>query len=138
MKKIASLFAAGICLMAVALPVAALEPRWGWSDLKANSWTLAWTELAKQDGASTRKMPGPTPAQVAVVALPVDPGTVAARALAGALPVIEDAMRSLRQAVATSPALASTLKAKGYAPDDVVGVNRTQDGTVTVLVGKAA
>ena len=140
MKKIASLFAAGLCLATVALPASALEPRWGWSDLKTTSWRSAWAELGEEGPAALpalRNIVGPVLPQVQVVALPVDRHSVRAPgALAEVVPVVENAMRSLQSALGRSPALDAELESKGYAPDDVVGMKRSKDGTVTVLVGK--
>lgn len=131
MKKIAALVAATFCLLAFVPAVAGAE-RWGWSELAAQSWKEAWTKLTDaEDGSHGAGQPQP----VAVLAVPLDPRTVRAPgALAPVLPMVDDALDSLRHAVSGDRQLAETLAARGYQTSQIVGASRLADGTVAVLV----
>lgn len=137
MNKIAALVAATICLLAFA-PAASGAARWGWNDLAERSWRDVWAGLEPTALAASHHRANSRLAPVTVVPVPVDPvETRAPGALAAVLPVVDDALRSLRQAVSGDRQLAQALAARGYDPDEVVGASRLSDGTVAVLVGKA-
>jgi hypothetical protein len=138
MKKIAALVAATICMLAFA-STASGGQRWGWTHLTDDSWRDAWTSLQPSGALATFHHTANPVTPVAVIPVPVDP--VSARApgaLAAVLPVIDNALQSLRHAVAGDRRLAGALAARGYDADEVVGASRLADGTIAVLVGKAA
>jgi hypothetical protein len=147
MKKIAALIAASMCTLAFAPSVSGMEQRWGWSDLTAQSWKEAWADIGKPKLSQLQALAGPVvdadlnpviAPKVEVVAVPVDPKLAnAPGVLSAVLPDFEKALHSLRGAVAHDPAVAGRLEAQGYAIDDIVGLTRLKDGTVTVFVGKA-
>jgi hypothetical protein len=54
--------------------------------------------------------------------------------MASALPQLEEAIAAIRTVVAQDPALFTNLKARGFAPDDVVGLTHGPSGEVTLFV----
>jgi hypothetical protein len=137
MKKIAALVAATFCLLAFA-PTALGAARWGWNDIAEESWRDAWASLEPNGVLAIARHPAnASPKPVTIIPVRIDP--VAARApgaLASVLPVVDDALKSLREAVAGDRQLAGALAAHGLDPDQVVGASRLADGSVAVLVGK--
>jgi hypothetical protein len=120
MKKIASLLAASVCLLAL-LPSAT-----------AAAGLSGWTNY---DWPSPGAKPSP---DVSIVAVPVDPTAANVPGIfAKAWPKYQEAIQAVRSAIAHSPDLKATLDAKGVAADKVIGITHAPDGRIAVLVSQA-
>jgi hypothetical protein len=118
MKKIASLLAASVCLLAF-LPSAA------GSDAHS-SWKL---HALKHLKASP---------EVSVVAVPLDPVAMKVPGVfAGILPKYQEAIAAVRSAIMEDSDLKAALDAKGVAPDRIIGITYAPNGRVAVLVNEA-
>jgi hypothetical protein len=118
MKKIASLFAASICLLALLPTAAGAEPEsgWGWHALK-----------------SLKASP-----EVSVVTVPLDPVAMKVPGVfAGVWPKYEEAIAAVRSAIVEDSHLKAALDAKGVAPDEIIGITYAPDGRIAVLVNEA-
>ena len=54
--------------------------------------------------------------------------------LSAAFPQLDEAIEAIRIVVAEDPALSTNLKARGFGPDDVVGLTHGPSGEVTLFV----
>lgn len=120
MKKIASLLAASVCLLAFLPSAAGAGSQSGWRDYD-------WPSLRAQ-----------FPPAFSVIAVQVDP-TVAKvpGILASAWPQYREAIAAVRSAIAQDPDLRSALDAKGVPPDKIIGITRAPNGRLAVLVSAA-
>ncbi len=126
MRKIASLIAASLCLLAF-LPGAPAGAE------SHSSWIASGTNVPDTGWA-----PLHTPSRLTVVAVPLEPTAVKVPGiLAAAWPQYEEAIKAVRSAITNDPSLAAALGAKGVAPDNVVGINYGPDGRVIVYVTEA-
>ena len=134
MKNIHSLMIAGFCALALCAPVAAGELRKGaetaadrvsWSDVMSGKWF----------GPVRRAYPN----SVEVIEIGLDPATAKAPGLiATVLPEYEALIDTVREVVAKDPAVSLSLKERGLSADDVLGLARGSDGSVSVFVGSSA
>jgi hypothetical protein len=118
-KKIASLVAASVCLLALLPSATGAGTQSGWA-------SYDWPALMAKSSP-----------EVTVVAVPVDP--TAAKVpdiLAGAWPQYEQALGAVRSAITRDPGLKAALDAKGVAPDKVIGITQA-NGRLAVLVSEA-
>jgi hypothetical protein len=132
MKQIAALLLSTVALLTFG--DASASDRWGWSALTApellpaaheDSWVPVNALGAYVTGVS----------RVKVVPLSIEPAAAKVPgAMASALPQLEEAIAAIRTVVAQDPALFTNLKARGFAPDDVVGLTHGPSGEVTLFV----
>ena len=120
MKKIASLLAASLFALALlSSPVAAGN--------QSNWMTYDWPALASSSSPA-----------VNVVTVPIAPNAAKLPGiLASAWPQYEEAIAAVRSAIAKDPSLKAELEAKGVAPDKVIGITYSRNGSIAVLVNQA-
>jgi hypothetical protein len=133
MKQIAALLLATVALLTFG--EASASDRWGWSSLTEprlppaaheDSWVPVDALGANVGGGVSR---------VKVVQLSVEPAAAKVPgAMASALPQLAEAIAAIRTVVAQDPALSTNLKARGFSPDDVVGLTHGPSGEVTLFV----
>jgi len=137
MKQIAALLLATGTLLATGH--ASASERWGWSELESPVLPPAaqedsWVPLGALGGQGAK---GAT--RVKVVPLAVDPATAKVPGtLAAVLPQLHEAIEAIRAVVAQDPVLSTTLKARGFGSDEVVGLNYGPPGEVTLFVSNRA
>ena len=137
MKQIVALLLATVTLLTFS--DASASDRWGWSKLtgpellpaaREDSWVPVDALGAYVAGGATR---------VKVVPLAIEPAAAKVPgALAAALPPLDEAIEAIRTVVAQDPALSTNLKARGFGPDDVVGLSHGPSGEVTLFVSTQA
>ena len=121
MKKIASLLAASICVLALAPTATGASVGSSWA-------SYDWPSLAG----------GQSPTEVSIVPMPVDPSVVKVPGiLAKAWPKYQEAIAAVRSAIVEDPDLKAALDAKGLAPDKVIGITYQRNGGIAVLVSQA-
>ena len=110
--------------------------RWGWTDLgRMKAWPTA--EAVVPIGSLGRYVAN-SGANITVVPLKVDPEAAKAPGvLAVALPQLQEALDAIQAIVEENPALVTNLKARGFSPDDVVGLSNTPEG-ITLFVSSVA
>ena len=137
MKQIAALLLATVTLLTFGN--ASASERWGWSELQSPVLLPAahedsWVPVGVLGRLSAKEAP-----RVNVVSLVVEPAAAKVPGtLSSALPQLEEAIEAIRAVVAQDPVLSTNLKARGFGPDDVVGLNRGPSGEVTLFVSNHA
>jgi hypothetical protein len=134
MKQIAALLLSTVALLTFTETQAA--ERWGWSALtepqlmpaaKVASWVPIHA-LTATDRVANR---------VRVVPLTIPPTASGfPETLAAPSTQWGAAVEAVRTVVARDPDLVTTLRERGYQPDDVVGLSHAPSGSVTLFVGR--
>jgi hypothetical protein len=134
MKSIHSLMIAGFCALAMSLPAAAGELRKG-AETAADR--VSWTDV--MSGKWFGPVRGAHQPDVKVVEIELDPATAKVPGvIATILPEYDALIDSVREVVAKDPAVSLSLKEQGLSADDVLGLTRGADGSVSVFVGSSA
>jgi hypothetical protein len=137
MKQIAALLLSTAFLLTFGS--ASASERWGWDELDGARLLPA----AKQDSwvpvdALERHLATGTP-RVEIVPLTIEAAaTKAPGALSTALPQLDEAIAAIRTLVAQDPALSTNLRARGFDPEDVLGLTHGPSGEVTLFVSNQA
>jgi hypothetical protein len=135
MKQIAALLLATVSLLTFTNASAA--DRWGWSDLEAPQLLPTASEDAWVPVGLLGSHVGNGGTRVKVVPLAVEAiSTKAPGSLSAAFPQLDEALEAIRLVVAEDPALSTNLKARGFDPDDVIGLTHGPSGEVTLFVGE--
>ena len=137
MKQIAALLLATVSLLT--FTNASASDRWGWSDLYAPQLLPAAREDSWVPVGALGSYVANGATRVKVVPLPVEAAaTKAPGILSAAFPQLDEAIEAIRIVVAEDPALSTNLKARGFGPDDVVGLTHGPSGEVTLFVSNQA
>jgi hypothetical protein len=137
MKQIAALLLAAVTLLTFGN--ASASERWGWSELQGPVLLPAAHEDSWVPVGVLGRLTAKEATRVNVVPLVVEraaakvPGT-----LSVALTQFDEAIGAIRAVVAQDPVLLTNLKARGFGPDDVVGLNHGPSGEVTLFVSNQA
>ena len=133
MRQIAALLLATVTLLTFGGASAA--ERWGWSGLEApqllpaareDSWVPVGVLGSYVANGATR---------VEIVPLPIEAAAAKTPGILSAVfPQLDEAIEAIRVVVAQNPALSTNLKARGFGPDDVVGLTHGPSGEVTLFV----
>jgi hypothetical protein len=137
MKQIAALLLATVTLLTFGN--ASASERWGWGELHGPVLLPAAHEESWVPVGVLGRLSAKEATRVNVVPLVVKPAAAKVPGtLSAALPQLDGAIKAIRAVVAQDPALSTNLKARGFGPDDVVGLNRGPSGEVTLFVSNQA
>lgn len=135
MKQIAALLLATVSLLT--FTDASAADRWGWSDLETPQLLPAAREDSWVPIGALGSYVANGATRVKVVPLAVEAtATKAPGILSAAFPQLDEALEAIRVVVAEDPALSTNLKARGFDPDDVVGLTHGPSGEVTLFVSE--
>lgn len=137
MKQITALLLATVTLLTFGS--ASGSERWGWSQLEGPRLLPAAGEGSWVPVGALGRFVGSKATSVEVVPLAIEAAALKAPgALSAALPQLDEAIEAIRTVVAQDPVLSTNLKARGYGPNDVVGVSHGPSGAVTLFVSSQA
>jgi hypothetical protein len=137
MKQIAALLLATATLLTFGNSSA--SERWGWSAPQGPELLPAAREDSWVPVDMLGRLVADQATRINVVPLPVEPPAASVPgALSAALPQLDEAIEAIRTVVAQDPVLSTNLKARGFGPDDVVGLSHGPSGEVTLFVSNQA
>jgi hypothetical protein len=137
MKQITALLLATVTLLTFGS--ASASARWGWTELEGPRLLPAAPEVSWVPIGTFGRFVGNEVTSVKVVPVSIEPAaTKSPGALSVALPQLDEAIEAIRVVVAKDPMLSTNLKARGFSPDDVVGLGHGPTGEVTLFVSSQA
>lgn len=137
MKQIAALLLSTVTLLTFGN--ASASERWGWSELQGPVLLPAAHEDSWVPVGVLGRLGAREATRVNVVPLIVEPADAKVPGmLLAALPQLEEAIEAIRAVVVQDPVLSTNLKARGFSPDDVVGLSHGPTGEVTLFVSNQA
>lgn len=137
MKQITALLLATVTLLTFGS--ASASARWGWAELEGPRLLPVAPEVSWVPIGTLGRFVGNEVTSVKVVPLAIEPAaTKSPGALSVALPQLDEAIEAIRVVAAKDPMLSTNLKARGYGPNDVVGLRHGPTGEVTLFVSSQA